>query len=105
MSDLAQKIIHYTTIKGRTTIGDVCDRFKVPTKQFKDFILELWEKGEWSGALDWKNGLILPPKALETLPKCPQCGREINKTSNAENFIECGYCGIKIYPNLAKEYP
>jgi DNA-directed RNA polymerase subunit RPC12/RpoP len=100
MNELAQKIIKYTTIKGRTTLGDVCDRFKIPTKKFKEFILEIWEKGQWSGAIDWRNKLILPPSALETLPKCPQCGKEVKMSPNPDNIIECGYCGLKIYTRM-----
>ncbi|MFX1519901.1 MAG: hypothetical protein ACFFCD_08265 [Promethearchaeota archaeon] len=97
MSALAQQIIRYTTIKGRTTLGDICDRFEIPLKKCKEVILRLWETGEWSGAVDWFNKLILPPSALEMLPKCPQCGREINMSPNPDNIIECGYCGLKIY--------
>ncbi len=103
MSELAQKIIKYTTIKGRTTLGDICDRFEIPIKNCKAVLLELWEKGEWTGAIDWRNKLILPPKSLETLPKCPQCGKDIKTTPNLENIIECGYCGLKIYSKKREE--
>jgi len=100
MNELAQKIIKYTTIKGRTTLGDICERFEIPIKKCKEVILELWEKGEWTGAVDWFNKLILPPSALETLPKCPQCGKGISILPNPDNIIECGYCGLKIYTRM-----
>jgi DNA-directed RNA polymerase subunit RPC12/RpoP len=100
MNELAQKIIRYTTIKGRTTLGDICDRFEIPIKKCKEVILELWKKEGWSGAVDWFNKLILPPSALETLPKCPQCGKDVEMSPNPENVIECGYCGLKIYTRM-----
>ncbi len=100
MNELAQKIMKYTTIKGRTTLEDICDRFEIPIKKCKEVILELWEKEGWSGAVDWFNKLILSPSALETLPKCPQCGKEVNMSPKHDNIIECGYCGLKIYTRM-----
>jgi len=98
-ADIAQqkKILNMVLTQGKVSLSDVAIELELPIDQVEDMVRDLVGKNLFSGAINWKDGLLYSKQASEMKAdhKCPNCGGTLELVG--KGVIECPFCGSEVF--------
>ncbi len=82
---------------GQITLADLSRQLGAPQSLIKEWIDELVGRGQFSGYINWQEGLLYSAEAekLRALDGCPHCGGKLSLAG--KGVIVCNYCGTEIF--------
>jgi DNA-binding Lrp family transcriptional regulator len=83
--------------RGQIFLTDLEDELQVPRDKLHLWVRMLARKGNFSGYVDWEEGLLssLQVDELKDWEHCPHCGGETNLVG--KGIIHCTYCNVDIF--------
>lgn len=98
-SDVQQekKLLNMVLAQGQVTIGEMVAELGVPRDSVEDMIRSLVGKQLFSGAIDWKRGVLysVESQKLAGEEKCPNCGGDLKFAG--KGLVVCPYCGSEVF--------
>lgn len=78
-------------------LEDLTRELNAPRDLVRTWIYELVQRGEFTGYINWDEGLLYSTEAgrLTEAGKCPHCNGELSLAG--KGVIRCGYCGSEIF--------
>ena len=92
-----KKILNMVLAQGKVSLSDVALELNTPHDQVEDLVRDLVGKGLFSGAINWKDGILYSKQASEMKAdrKCPNCGGQLELAG--KGVIECPFCGSEVF--------
>ena len=83
--------------RARIRLEDLARELNAPHDLARTWIYELVKRGEFTGYINWEQGLLYSTEAqrLTETGKCPYCNGELSLAG--KGMIRCGYCGSEIF--------
>jgi DNA-directed RNA polymerase subunit RPC12/RpoP len=83
--------------QGKVRLNDIALELNLPRDQVEDLVRDLVGKNLFSGAINWKEGILYSEEAsqLKADQKCPNCGASLELAG--KGLIVCPYCGTEIF--------
>ena len=98
-ADIAKqkKILNMVLAQGKVSLSDVALELDSPRDQVEDQVRDLVGKGLFSGAINWKDGILYSKQAsdMKADRKCPNCGGQVELVG--KSVIKCPYCGSEVF--------
>jgi DNA-directed RNA polymerase subunit RPC12/RpoP len=98
-AEIAQqkKILNMVLTQGKVSLSDVAVELDLPIDTVEDYVRDLVGKNLFSGAINWKDGLLYSKQASELKAdrKCPNCGGQLELVG--KGVIECPFCGSEVF--------
>jgi DNA-directed RNA polymerase subunit RPC12/RpoP len=98
-ADIAQqkKILNMVLTQGKVSLSDVAVELDLPIDTVEDMVRDLVGKNLFSGAINWKDGILYSKQAAEMKAehKCPNCGGQLELVG--KGVIECPFCGSTVF--------
>jgi len=90
-------ILNMVLTQGKVTLNDIALELNLPRNQVEDLVRDLVGKNLFSGAVNWKDGILYSEEAsqLKADQKCPNCGAKLELAG--KGLIVCPYCGTEIF--------
>ena len=90
-------ILNMVLTQGKVTLNDISLELNLPRDQVEDLVRDLVGKNLFSGAINWKDGILYSEEAsqLKANQKCPNCGAKLELAG--KGLIVCPYCGTEIF--------
>jgi hypothetical protein len=97
LRDRQTRLAAVVTARGQIALDDLTRELSAPRDLVRTWIYELVKRGEFTGYLNWDEGLLYSTEArrLTEAGKCPHCNGEL--TLAGQGVIRCGYCGSEIF--------
>jgi len=82
---------------GQIQLADLATELHVPRDWMRDWIYQLVQRGEFSGYINWDEGLLYSAEAekLRAAGKCPHCGGTLALAG--KGIIHCNNCDSEIF--------
>ncbi len=82
---------------GQISLSEVSRQLGAPQSLIKDWIYELVGRGQFTGYVNWQEGILYSADAekLRTMNGCPRCGGKLSLVG--KGVIQCNYCGTEIF--------
>ncbi len=92
-----RKILNMVLTQGKVSLSDVAIELDAPIDTVEDMVRDLVGKQLFSGAINWKDGILYSEQAseLKADQKCPNCGGKLELVG--KGVIECPYCGAEVF--------
>lgn len=92
-----KKLLNSVLAQGQVTVGELTVTLGVPREQVEDIIRDVVGKRLFSGAIDWKRGVLysVESQKLAGEQKCPNCGGDLKFAG--KGLISCPYCGSEVF--------
>ena len=92
-----KKILNMVLAQGQVRIAEVALELGVPRDQVEDNVRDLVGKGLFSGAINWKDGILYSREAslMKKDQKCPNCGGQLQLVG--KGVIKCPWCGSEVF--------
>jgi DNA-directed RNA polymerase subunit RPC12/RpoP len=92
-----KKILNMVLAQGKVTLAEVGLELNTPRDQVEDYVRDLVGKNLFSGAINWKDGILYSKQASEMKAdrKCPNCGGQVELAG--KGVIKCPYCGAEVF--------
>jgi DNA-directed RNA polymerase subunit RPC12/RpoP len=92
-----KKILNMVLTQGKVSISDIAVELDIPVSQVEDMVRDLVGKNLFSGAVNWKSGLLYSKQAsqLKADQKCPNCGGQVELVG--KGVVECPFCGSEVF--------
>jgi hypothetical protein len=83
--------------RGQIRLEDLARELNAPHDLARTWIYELVKRGEFTGYINWDEGLLYSVEAqrLTRAGKCPYCNGELSLAG--KGVIRCGYCSSEIF--------
>jgi len=83
--------------RAQIRLEDLTRELNAPRDLVRTWIYELVKRGEFTGYINWDEGLLYSAEArrLTEAGKCPYCNGELSLAG--KGVIRCGYCGSEIF--------
>jgi predicted RNA-binding Zn-ribbon protein involved in translation (DUF1610 family) len=98
-SEIAKEktILNMVLAQGKVTLAAVALELNVPRSKVEDYVRDLVGKNLFSGAINWKDGILYSKQASEMKAdrKCPNCGGEVELAG--KGVIKCPFCGSEVF--------
>ncbi len=90
-------ILNMVLTQGKVRLSDIALEMNLPRDQVEDLVRDLVGKNLFSGAVNWKDGILYSEEAsqLKANQKCPNCGAQLELAG--KGLIVCPYCGTEIF--------
>jgi hypothetical protein len=90
-------ILELVRQSGRVHLRDLERILQAPRPLLSDWIYQLVQRGQFEGAINWKEGWLYAAHArsIGADSRCPQCGGKLSPGSGRR--IECLHCGSEIF--------
>ncbi len=90
-------ILNMVLAQGKVTLSEVALELNTPREKVEDYVRDLVGKGLFSGAIDWKGGVLYSKQAsaMKADQKCPNCGGQVELAG--KGVIKCPYCGAEVF--------
>ncbi len=90
-------ILNMVLTQGKVRLSDIALELNLPREQVEDLVRDLVGKNLFSGAVNWKDGILYSEEAsqLKADQKCPNCGAPLELAG--KGLIVCPYCGTEIF--------
>ena len=92
-----KKILNMVLAQGKVTLAEVALELGTPHDLVEDHVRDLVGKNLFSGAINWKDGVLYSKQASEMKAdrKCPNCGGQIELVG--KGVVACPYCGAEVF--------
>jgi DNA-directed RNA polymerase subunit RPC12/RpoP len=92
-----KKILNMVLAQGQVRVAEVALELGVPRDQVEDDIRDLVGKGLFSGAINWKDGILYSREAsrMKQDQKCPNCGGQLQLAG--KGVVKCPFCGSEVF--------
>ncbi len=92
-----KKLLNMVLTQGQVTLGEMVVTLGVPREQVEDMIRSVVGKQLFSGAIDWKRGILYSVESQKLVgeQKCPNCGGDLRFAG--KGLITCPYCGSDVF--------
>ncbi|MGL4648850.1 MAG: hypothetical protein ACRC1H_05535 [Caldilineaceae bacterium] len=92
-----KKLLNIVLTQGQVTFPELVSELGVPQEQVEDIIREVTGKQLFSGAIDWKRGILysVESQKLAGEQKCPNCGGDLRFAG--KGLVACPYCGSDVF--------
>lgn len=92
-----KKLLNIVLTQGQVSIGELVVELGLPRDTVEDMIRSLVGKQLFSGAIDWKRGVLysVESQKLAGEEKCPNCGGDLKFAG--KGLISCPYCGSEVF--------
>jgi DNA-directed RNA polymerase subunit RPC12/RpoP len=92
-----KKILNMVLAQGKVTLAEVALELGTPHDLVEDSVRDLVGKNLFSGAINWKDGVLYSKQASEMKAdrKCPNCGGQVELVG--KGVIACPYCGAEVF--------
>jgi DNA-directed RNA polymerase subunit RPC12/RpoP len=92
-----KKLLNMVLAQGKVTFSEVALELNMPRDQVEDMVRDLVGKNLFSGAINWKDGVLYSKQAsqMKADRKCPNCAGEL--TLAGKGVIECPFCGSEVF--------
>ncbi len=96
-AQMERTILNMVLTQGKVRISDVSLELNISREQTEDLIRDLVGKNLFSGAINWKDGILFSEEAsqLKTEQRCPNCGAKLELAG--KGLIVCPYCGSEVF--------
>jgi DNA-directed RNA polymerase subunit RPC12/RpoP len=95
--ELEKKLLNSVLAQGQVSVGELVVTLGVPRDQVEDIIRDVVGKRLFSGAIDWKRGILYSVESQQLVgeQKCPNCGGDVKFAG--KGLITCPYCGSEVF--------
>ena len=92
-----KKLLNMVLTQGKVTLGEVAVELNATRSQVENYVRDLVGKGLFSGAINWKDGILYSKQAsdMKADQKCPNCGGQVELVG--KGAIECPWCGSEVF--------
>ncbi|HEY63888.1 MAG TPA: hypothetical protein G4O02_04900 [Caldilineae bacterium] len=92
-----KQVLNMVLTQGQVRISDIALEMNVSRDQVEAWVRDLVGKGLFSGAVNWKDGILYSREAsqLRADQRCPNCGGQLELVG--KGVIECPYCGAQVF--------
>lgn len=92
-----KKILNMVLAQGQVTLSDVALELGTPIDQVEDMVRDLVGKNLFSGAINWKDGILYSKQAsqMKADRKCPNCGGQVDLVG--KGVVKCSFCGSEVF--------
>lgn len=92
-----KKLLNMVLTQGQVNINELVVELGVPRDTVEDMIRSLVGKQLFSGAVDWKRGVLysVESQKLSGEQKCPNCGGDLKFAG--KGLVVCPYCGSEVF--------
>ena len=96
-AQMERTILNMVLTQGKVRISDIALELNIPREQAEDLVRDLVGKNLFSGAVNWKDGILYSEEAsqLKADQKCPNCGAKLELAG--KGLVVCPYCGTEIF--------
>ena len=98
-AEIAQqkKILNMVLAQGKVSLSDIAVELDLPIDTVEDMVRDLVGKNLFSGAINWKDGILYSKQASELKAdrKCPNCGGQLELVG--KGMIACPFCGSDVF--------
>lgn len=96
-----KKILNMVLAQGQVRLSEVAVALNMTRSQVEDHVRDLVGKELFSGAINWKDGILYSREAatLKSDRRCPNCGGELQLAG--KGVIKCPWCGSEVFLNRA----
>ncbi len=90
-------ILNMVLAQGKVTLAEAALETHATRDQVEGYVRDLVGKNLFSGAIDWKGGVLYSKQAQEMKAdqKCPNCGGQLELVG--KGMIKCPYCGSEVF--------
>ncbi len=90
-------ILNMVLAQGKVTLGEAALETHSSRDQVENYVRDLVGKSLFSGAINWKDGVLYSRQAQEMKAdqKCPNCGGQLELVG--KGMIKCPYCGAEVF--------
>jgi hypothetical protein len=83
--------------RGQIRMDDLAQELRAPSDLTRTWMYELVERGEFSGYINWDEGVLYSreARALTEAGRCPNCNGELSLAG--KGVIRCRYCSSEIF--------
>jgi hypothetical protein len=95
--DKQRKLALVITARGQIRLDELAQELNAPRDLLRDWIYQLVRRGEFTGYMNWNEGLIYSAEAkkLSAAGRCPRCGGDLALAG--KGVIRCEHCGSEIF--------
>ncbi|NOZ27332.1 MAG: zinc ribbon domain-containing protein [Chloroflexi bacterium] len=92
-----KQVLNMVLTQGQVRISDVALEMNASRDQVEAWVRDLVGKGLFSGAVNWKDGILYSREAsqMRADQRCPNCGGQLELVG--KGVIECPYCGSQVF--------
>ena len=92
-----KKILNMVLTQGQVRLAEVALELEMTRDQVRENVRDLVGKGLFSGAINWKDGILYSKEAAEMKGDraCPNCGGELELAG--KGVVECPWCGSEVF--------
>ncbi len=92
-----KQVLNRVLAQGQVRISDIALDMNVTREQVEAWVRDLVGKGLFSGAINWKDGILYSREAsqLKADRKCPNCGGQVELAG--KGVVVCPYCGSEVF--------
>lgn len=92
-----KKLLNIVLTQGQVTFPELVSELGVPQDHVEDIIREVTGKQLFSGAIDWKRGILYSVESQKLVgeQKCPNCGGDLRFAG--KGLVTCPYCGSDVF--------
>lgn len=92
-----KKLLNIVLTQGQVTFPELVSELGVPLEQVQNIIREVAGKQLFSGAIDWKRGILYSVESQKLVGehKCPNCGGDLRFAG--KGLVSCPYCGSDVF--------
>jgi len=96
-AQMERTILNMVLTQGKVRLSDIAIELNIPRDQVEDLVRDLVGKDLFSGAVNWKDGIIYSQEAsqLKADQRCPNCGAQLELAG--KGLIVCPYCGTEVF--------
>ncbi len=96
-AQMERTILNMVLTQGKVRLSDIAIELNIPREQVEDLVRDLVGKDLFSGAVNWKDGILYSKEAAELKAdqRCPNCGAKLELAG--KGLVVCPYCGTEIF--------
>jgi DNA-directed RNA polymerase subunit RPC12/RpoP/predicted transcriptional regulator len=96
-AQMERTILNMVLTQGKVRLSDIALELNIPRDQAEDLVRDLVGKDLFSGAVNWKDGIIYSQEAsqLQADQRCPNCGAQLELAG--KGLVVCPYCGTEVF--------
>ncbi len=96
LAEKQRRLLGVVHARGQIHLDALAAELRAPRGLLKDWIYQLVQRGQFSGYINWEEGLLYSAdaQALRDQGRCPRCGGELGLAG--KGVILCSHCGSEI---------